>query len=29
MTGVITTYSPVMNADVDGEVYCRPTVWVA
>ena len=29
MTGVMITYSPVRNADVDGDVYCRPMVWVA
>ena len=29
MIGVITTYRPVMNADVDGEVYCSPTVCSA
>ena len=29
MTGVNTTYRPVMNADVDGDVYCSPTVCVA
>jgi hypothetical protein len=29
MNGVNITYSPVMNADVDGDVYCKPTVCVA
>ncbi len=27
--GVKITYSPVRNAEVDGVVYCKPTVWAA
>ncbi len=27
--GVMQTYRPVMNADVDGDVYCSPMVCVA
>ncbi len=29
MIGVMITYSPVRNADVDGDVYCNPMVCVA